>query len=470
MVRPSSHGPVYFGRRLQDQAVGPDWARRTLERSRSSFSSRATSESHISDTSMLDSDVGKPERHEATPMDVMLETSTTSFSCLSDIDLNEDLLPRTPNNNRYGARKQTWGRCVTAPPAIRVGDWTLHGDMYVLHDNSKFLSNSTVTRAVAQSPGHQNNRLADVAVKIVPTDGDGTDLEMMRRELRILKELGDGHPNILPMLGCTEVGKDLVMLMKLASDGDLSKVVPPGSCLPCIQVRRLNLQLVSALQYLHSKRIVHGDVKPQNMLLTSAQGALLVQLGDYGLARKIPEGEKFVRLESVQGSYGFIPAEVKFRKELGFAADLFALGVVTFRLLASYEPFHPASCVEAPLQHDPHCWSPLSQQAKSYTAKLLDVDPEKRGTAAELLQGHPWLTIPEGLLVGSQRGFLSPRPLDGVVFHDLKACKRIWLSDRFVHPQSVPEADVVYIHENQQECLGGKWHCAASPTSHFERA
>ncbi|CAE7226050.1 unnamed protein product, partial [Symbiodinium microadriaticum] len=67
---------------------------------------------------------------------------------------------------------------------------------------------------------------------------------------------------------------------------------------------------------------VHGDVKPQNVLISLGQGAFLAQLTDFGLSREIPEGEPFVLLEHVQGSYGFVPSEVKHKRQLSFAADL----------------------------------------------------------------------------------------------------------------------------------------------------
>jgi len=348
----------------------------------------------------------------------------------ADDDFGEPQVQRAGKRFRAESRSRSFTRQVTAPGRLQVADWTVHGEMTVLYDGRGSLANSTVRRASACSSTAsplQAMMMTDVAVKSVSTSCfDVGSLEMIRRECSILQRLGDGHPHILPLLGFEELESELVLLTRLAPDGDLARLVPSGRCLEEAEVRRLDRQLLSALAHLQEQRIVHGDVKPQNVLLTQVEGAYVAQLADFGLAAEVPAGQGFVTVQNVQGSYGFIPAEVKRCKQLSYAADLFALGVVTFRLLSSYDPFYPASCVESELLFDDSCWTPLTASAKALVTDLLAPAPERRGSAAELLRCHPWLAGECSLAGQEARSTRAPQPLQGIGFHDLEASARIW--------------------------------------------
>ncbi|CAK0860762.1 unnamed protein product [Prorocentrum cordatum] len=237
-----------------------------------------------------------------------------------------------------------------SPAFLRVGDWTFHGSMTTIYDGSAGLSNSCVQmgRAVSvNSAGSRSDML--VAVKTVALDSDEDSVKMIRREQAVLADLGDSHPHILPMLCFTETSTDLVLLTRFASAGDLASYMPRNSPVAEGEVRKLARQLLSALSFLHGRRIVHGDIKPPNVFLTEFDEAgMLAQVSDFGLSARVPDGQSVVRVDGVQGSYGFVPAEVIDRGELGFAADLFALGVMAFRYLGGHDPFFPPSRV-----HDP---------------------------------------------------------------------------------------------------------------------
>eukprot|EP00931_Biecheleriopsis_adriatica_P004964 TRINITY_DN106546_c0_g1_i1.p1 TRINITY_DN106546_c0_g1~~TRINITY_DN106546_c0_g1_i1.p1 ORF type:complete len:416 (+),score=95.06 TRINITY_DN106546_c0_g1_i1:72-1319(+) len=323
-------------------------------------------------------------------------------------------------------------RRVTAPAVLQVAEWQLDQDMEVLHaSSSSCLTNSKVWRTLARSTSTDLASEADVAVKSVSFSEDDCSIAMLRRECSFLQELGNCHPHILPMLAFTEIETELMMVTKLAPDGDLSRLAPAGSCLEEVQVQRLDKQLLSALAYLQDMRMVHGDLKPQNVFLTEVEGRLLAQLADFGLSAKVPAGEAWIELEQVQGSYGFVAAEVKHQKRLSFAADLFALGVITFRLLSSYDPFYPASAVESELLFDAECWEPLTAESKALVEALLAPQPELRGSAPELLKGNRWLTTDETFFArAGPRSSAAPRPLQICGFHSLEASARLWSAMR----------------------------------------
>merc|ERR1711998_180957 len=188
---------------------------------------------------------------------------------------------------------------------------------------------------------------------------------MGRRELDILRSLGNDHPHVLPMLHCAEMRGELVLLTPYAPEGDLEEFVPRHAVLEEVQVRRLCFQALSGLAFVHGKRVIHGDIKPANMFLSKQNGALILQLADFGLSVLVPKGECTVLLDKVQGSPGFIPAEVINSKQASFSIDLFALGVIVFRLLAGHDPFYPVSKVTNPVEYDDACWEPVTSAAKA---------------------------------------------------------------------------------------------------------
>jgi len=301
-------------------------------------------------------------------------------------------------------------------PLFQVGGWTLRGSLTSMSQGDYNLTNSTIRFGDATCDSAPTSEPIRVAVKSVLLSADEDSIEMVRREIEILKEIGDQHPHILPMLAYAEFPKEVVLLTPLAPQGDLRKWAPDGQCFEEREVRRLTMQVVSALAFLHGQRIIHGDVKAQNVFLTLKDGALLAQLADFGLTVHLPADQEFLLIKGVRGSYGNIPAEVIHGGNLSCAADLFAWGVVTFRLLASYDPFFPASAVTSPLGFDEACWDPVSAAAKSFVVQLLAVSPQVRGDSASLLCSHEWLVAKDEDLVANPRGPYAPQPLFNVQF------------------------------------------------------
>lgn len=312
-----------------------------------------------------------------------------------------------------------------AEPVLEVGDWAFYGEMRLLYDGSAGLSNSTVSMG-------QDASTARVAVKSVRLDSDAESVKMIRRELSVLKELGGAHPHILPMLSHVETATEIVLLTPYAPQGDLHEFTNGSGhqCMPEVQVRRLTAQLLSGLSFLHAARVIHGDVKPHNIFLTDVEGGIVTQLADFGLSVWLPEGADSTRFQGVQGSYGFIPAEVIDGGEVTFAIDLFALGVMAFRLLGSHDPFYPPSKVKSALEFDDMCWEPISSRGRDFAVQLCSTDPGTRGKAGALLKEHPWLLAPEAELTGAPRAEYAPEPMPGVTFHSLDAAQAIWSRER----------------------------------------
>lgn len=306
------------------------------------------------------------------------------------------------------------------------GAWKFLGDMKVLQDGTRCLANSSVAVGMADINAAKHARCV---VKHVRKDAGQCSVAMIRKESEILAKLSN-HPHILQSLHSEDLPSELVLITPFAPQGDLSKLIPARCCIEELEARKLCMQILSGLAYLHQQRIIHGDVKPENIFLTYQRAAYIAKLSDFGLSIQVPEGHTFVTLGQVQGSYGFIPAEVIEQREASYAVDVFALGVILFRMLASYDPFYPASNVREKLQWDQDAWMGISSLAASFTEQMLSPEPNARGSAGDLLGGaHAWLWASPKVNRTPPRKRSSPQPLQNVHFHCLEQARLLWEGD-----------------------------------------
>jgi fused-like protein len=135
-----------------------------------------------------------------------------------------------------------------------------------------------------------------VALKFLGKKGKSEkELAALRTEMQILESLTD-CPYIIRMLDWFETASEICVVTEFAS-GELFEVLEDDQSLPESTVRSIAIQLVDALRYLHSNRVIHRDLKPQNILLGAA-GTLKVC--DFGFARAMSANTSL--LTSVKGS------------------------------------------------------------------------------------------------------------------------------------------------------------------------
>ena len=162
-------------------------------------------------------------------------------------------------------------------------------------------------------------------------------------------------------------------------------------------MRSIAVQLVDALHYLHSNRIIHRDMKPQNILIV-ADGT--VKLCDFGFARAM-SSSTFV-LTSIKGTPLYMAPELVQEKPYTHTVDLWSLGVILYELFVGKPPFYTTSIYALVKQivKDPVKFPPsMSPQFRSFLVGLLEKQPEKRLDWPQLLD-HPFL---EGALAHRRR-------------------------------------------------------------------
>lgn len=247
------------------------------------------------------------------------------------------------------------------------------------------------------------------AIKIISKDflkkkknGKTTEtyFEDIKREIAIMKKLL--HPNILRLyevLDDPKVNK-MYLVLEYMKKGDLINILKKaatdnsaenqGGFIPltdydCWQIFR---QLISGIRYLHYANIVHGDIKPQNLLL-GEDG--IVKIADFGISQMLSgSGEK---LEDAAGTPAFMAPELIESKSFsGQKADIWAIGATMFMLRFGNPPFVAKSIINLynKICNDPLVFpSQINPTFKNLLEGLLDKDPEKRLTLDQIV-AHPW--------------------------------------------------------------------------------
>lgn len=225
-----------------------------------------------------------------------------------------------------------------------------------------------------------------VAMKFIMKQGKSEkDIHNLRQEIEILRKLK--HENIIQMLDWFESPQEFCVVTEFAQ-GELFEILEDDKYLPEEQVQAIAKQLVRALHYLHSNRIIHRDMKPQNILIGANS---VVKLCDFGFARAMSTNT--VVLRSIKGTPLYMAPELVREQPYNHTVDLWSLGVILYELYVGQPPFYTNS-VYALIRHivkDPVKYpDEMSPSFKSFLRGLLNKDPSNRLTWPALLE-HPFV-------------------------------------------------------------------------------
>ncbi|XP_075807761.1 serine/threonine-protein kinase 36 isoform X2 [Microtus pennsylvanicus] len=260
-----------------------------------------------------------------------------------------------------------------------------------------------------------------VALKFIPKLGRSEkELRNLQREIEIMRGLW--HPNIVHMLDSFETDKEVVVVTDYA-EGELFQILEDDGKLPEDQVQAIAAQLVSALYYLHSHRILHRDMKPQNILLAKGGG---IKLCDFGFARAMSTNTMV--LTSIKGTPLYMSPELVEERPYDHTADLWSVGCILYELAVGTPPFYTTSIFQLVnlILKDPVRWpSAISSCFKNFLQGLLTKDPRQRLSWPDLLH-HPFIagrvtiiTEPAGADLGTP--FTSRLPPELQVLKDEQA-------------------------------------------------
>lgn len=200
------------------------------------------------------------------------------------------------------------------------------------------------------------------------------------REVRIARDLR--HPRIVAQYDAILENGQSWLVMQYVPSRDLAAIIAADGPLRPEKVAHIGRQLVEALQVLHAKGVVHGDVSPGNVLITDGGDAMLT---DFGVARAIWSDATITAGALVAGTPAYLAPEVARGEERTPASDVFSLGATLF---AAAEGVSPLGDAENPLtavwrSASGHIASPTAGPLGSALARMLRVEPGERPDAAE---------------------------------------------------------------------------------------
>src|SRR4051812_16942451 len=199
----------------------------------------------------------------------------------------------------------------------------------------------------------------EVALKtLAPALGDDPAFgERFVREARAVGRLS--HQNIVPLFDVGFQDGLPFLVLQLVDGPTLRDVLRRRGALSAAEAVPIVAALADALQHAHERGVVHGDVKPRNVLLQPTDdGPPRPLLTDFGVARAISETTGVTTEEGLYGSVPYLAPELLSGEELAAtpAADVYALGVMLYELLAGETPFTgrtPAEVIAARLGSEP---------------------------------------------------------------------------------------------------------------------
>lgn len=206
-------------------------------------------------------------------------------------------------------------------------------------------------------------------------------------EARVLSSLR--HPNIINYVDSFLARKSdhLCIVMEFADGGDLSSRIKKNYGVNFRETQILDwfIQIVLSLNYVHQRKILHRDVKTQNVFLTS-DGQ--VKLGDFGIARTL--SSTYDQAKTFVGTPYYLSPELILERPYDHRSDVWAIGVVLYELLTLKHPFNASDMKGLmqrilKVQYDP-IPTMYSSEIRNLVPKLLVKDPARRIGLSEILE------------------------------------------------------------------------------------
>eukprot|EP00915_Cephaloidophora_sp_WS-2016_P004107 GHVH01005515.1.p1 GENE.GHVH01005515.1~~GHVH01005515.1.p1 ORF type:complete len:786 (-),score=104.28 GHVH01005515.1:1920-4277(-) len=223
--------------------------------------------------------------------------------------------------------------------------------------------------------------------------------QKIRREVSIMASLR--HPSIITIFGALETGAHLYLVMELAEGGELFEKVSQEGTPNEDQLRYVVMQLVDALSHVHSKGIIHRDLKLENVLIDKEVdghiGYYNVKIADFGLS--IFVGDNPLGATSFVGTPQYwAPEVIKNATSRDFAhygteADVWSLGCLIFIMVALDYPFKDSNPASKGAFKFSSRFEHYDSSLRDLISRMLTVDASQRIKLKDVMQ-HPWMTAP----------------------------------------------------------------------------
>eukprot|EP00931_Biecheleriopsis_adriatica_P082773 TRINITY_DN56231_c0_g1_i1.p1 TRINITY_DN56231_c0_g1~~TRINITY_DN56231_c0_g1_i1.p1 ORF type:complete len:336 (+),score=48.97 TRINITY_DN56231_c0_g1_i1:77-1084(+) len=234
----------------------------------------------------------------------------------------------------------------------------------------------------------------EVALKIVRSS-DPEHQQMARNEFDLIRHLD--HPNITKVHDFFALQDATILVVELFTASSLQAVVraAPNHQLEESTSKVLFTQLLAALDFLHSHRVIHRDVKPQNLLVT--KDLSVIKLIDFNVSRRLEEGGSL----TMTGTAQYAAPEVLLGQSASDGVDVWAAGLCLHYMLTGALPFRIEDfanrdafgkyVTEHPVCLEKGQWTDISNPCKYLLRQCLAVTPSLRPAPMTLLESE-WIT------------------------------------------------------------------------------
>ncbi len=230
-----------------------------------------------------------------------------------------------------------------------------------------------------------------VAIKKIPIKAGKFSKKFVKLEIDILRKLA--HPNLVRYMGCKFSSKfrEYSIVLEYVDGGSLEQIIKKRGPLSENQVAGLVHQILQGLSHLHSKRVIHRDLKPGNILVTRSGQ---VKITDFGVSAQLLNIES-MRSSCVGTPYYSAPEVIQV-VPYSYQADIWSLGCAIYEMLFGVRPYHELNQVAAMYRmvKDGHPPVPTTnafgQDCLNFLHACWVVDWKERPTADELSH-HPFV-------------------------------------------------------------------------------
>jgi serine/threonine protein kinase/tetratricopeptide (TPR) repeat protein len=237
---------------------------------------------------------------------------------------------------------------------------------------------------------HDTTLDRDVAFALIKTEKlDDTGRLRIKREVQAMGKLGD-NPNIVTVYDFGDHEGQPYIVLPLLSGGDVEGLIKkaPNHQLPLDKATEIAVSVCRGLEFAHGKGIIHRDIKPGNIWISSDGVA---KVGDFGLAVAV-ELSRLTKSGMMVGTVSYMPPEQAMGGKVTAKADLYSLGAMLYEMVAGRPPFVGDDSVSIIGQHintppvSP-AWhrADLPPALETLIMQLLEKDPDKRPASASVV-------------------------------------------------------------------------------------
>nr|QGW49060.1 CBL-interacting protein kinase 1 [Vitis yeshanensis] len=235
-------------------------------------------------------------------------------------------------------------------------------------------------------------------------------VDQIKREISVMRLIR--HPNVVELYEVMASKTKIYFVMEYAKGGELFNKVAKGKLKEDV-ARKYFQQLISAVDFCHSRGVYHRDLKPENLLLDE-NGNLKVS--DFGLSALAESKHQDGLLHTTCGTPAYVAPEVINRKGYdGAKADIWSCGVVLFVLLAGYLPFHDSNLMElyrkiGKAEYRFPNWFP--SEVRRLLSKILDPNPKTRISITKIMENSWFQKGLDPVLRITETGEKAPADLE----------------------------------------------------------